>query len=131
MDDLHREKLVRAWIAAWHWRDQNPGWHERDDTHPDDWADGELDDLCHADPETTFQIILDILRADSAPSIMEVLAAGPLEDLLARHGPFVIDWIEKQARVDPLFKKLLGGVWQNRTDAVIWDRVVAIRGEPW
>jgi hypothetical protein len=131
MDDQQREKIVRAWISAWLWRDQNPGWHERDDAHPDDWVLDELDDLCHTDPDTTFEVILEILKADSTPSIMEVLAAGPLEDLLARHGPLVIDRIEKQAREEPLFRDLLGGVWQNSTDPVVWHCVVAIRGKPW
>ena len=39
------------------------------------------------------------------------LAAGPLERLLVRHGPLVVDRIVEKARQEPLFRRCLSGVW--------------------
>jgi len=58
---------------------------------------------------------------------MENLSAGPLEDLLAMHGPAIIDRVEAEAARDPTFAKLLGGVWQNRMTDEVWARVQAAR----
>jgi hypothetical protein len=55
--------------------------------------------------------------------IEEVLSAGPLEDLLAKHGPAYIDRIKSMARSNSEFARLLGGVWQNRMPQDIWERV--------
>lgn len=39
------------------------------------------------------------------------LAAGPLERLLVRHGPLVVDRIVEKAIREPLFRRCLAGVW--------------------
>lgn len=54
-----------------------------------------------------------------------VLAAGPLEDLLAKHGPSIIEDIERLAPADPLFRETLGGVWQSDMTPEVWARVQA------
>jgi hypothetical protein len=60
-----------------------------------------------------------------------VLAAGPLEDLLAYHGSEFIDRVETEARRNPRFRDLLGGVWRNTITDDIWARVEKIRGPGW
>ena len=44
---------------------------------------------------------------------MGMLAAGPVEDLLAHHGDEVIESIERMAKLDPEFRKCLTGVSNN------------------
>jgi hypothetical protein len=91
------------------------------------WAFEVVDELVRGNPAYAWSLILDILAADPSRQIMETLSAGPLENLLARHGPAYIDAIEKQARADPLFARLLGGVWQNAMTADVWQRVQRAR----
>jgi hypothetical protein len=59
------------------------------------------------------------------------LAAGPLEDYLAKRGVKVIAEIEAHAGADVKFKQLLAGVWKNSIDYKVWERVCRCRGEPW
>jgi hypothetical protein len=77
-----------------------------------DCGDLILFDQCHEDPETAWLVILRIIEHDLTPEQMANLAAGPLEDLLSLHGPNFIDRVETEARRNPRFNNLLGGVWQ-------------------
>ena len=63
--------------------------------------------------------------------MIAVLAAGPLEDLLAKRGEDFIDRVEELARKDPKFNDLLGGVWRNTMTDEVWQRVQAIRNHVW
>ncbi|HEY0505043.1 MAG TPA: hypothetical protein VGD42_16290 [Lysobacter sp.] len=78
-----------------------------------------------------WQFILAVLARRPSERVLRMLAAGPLEDLLAYAGKFYIDRVELEARRNPAFRHLLGGVWQNRTPDELWRRVEAVRGEPW
>jgi len=69
---------------------------------------------------------LAIHAKDQSPRIQEVLSAGPLEDLLGRYSPEFIDRVEEQARMDPSFAHLLGGVWKDTMSDDIWLRVQAV-----
>jgi len=55
-----------------------------------------------------------IHHRDNSVAVQEVLSAGPIESLLAKHGANFIDRVEAEARNDPSFAKVLGGVWQNQ-----------------
>jgi hypothetical protein len=80
--------------------------------------------------EDCWAAILEILSRKPSESIIGMLAAGPLEDLIDSCGPEFIERIELQARRDPAFRHLLGGVWAGSTPA-IWARVEAARGGAW
>lgn len=79
-------------------------------------------------PETAWPLLLKILKKASSDAAYALLAAGALEDLLARHGQAFIERIETEARRDPKFRMLLGGVWQNTMPEDIWLRVQKARG---
>ena len=79
--------------------------------------------LVRADPDGGWFLVLEVLRLDSSKEILEILSAGPLEDLLAQHGPYVIGRVEAEAKVNPGFAKLLGGVWKNAMSDEVWSRV--------
>ena len=83
-------------------------------------------DLVREEPEVAWHLVLAVLRLDASPEIQEVLSAGPLEDLLCKHGEFIISKVEHQANADPAFARLLGGVWQNSMSESVWSRVQAV-----
>jgi hypothetical protein len=61
------------------------------------WAT-DVYDLEYHDPETLWLLIMAIHEKDQSPRIQENLSAGPVEDLLAKHGEQFIARVEAQAR---------------------------------
>jgi hypothetical protein len=98
-----------------------------------EWDEGDhlMYDACHEAPEIAWQAILEILKRDLTDDEKAGLAAGPLEDVLALHGIAFIDRVEEEARRNPRFNHLLGGVWQNEMPLEIWERVQKARKEVW
>jgi hypothetical protein len=97
-------------------------------------AKEQVDDLVREDPDRGLNVVLKILeRIEPSPTttLFQVLAAGPLEDLLAHHGPTIIDRVEAQARDDERFNLLLGGVWPSGIASDVWARVEKIRRRVW
>ena len=89
------------------------------------WAT-DLYDLEYDDPETLWLLILNIHGKDQSTRVQEVLSAGPVEDLLAKHGERFIDRVEAEAMKDPKFAHLLGGVWKSGMTDEIWNRLQAV-----
>ena len=88
-------------------------------------------DAVHDEPEIAWPAILQILERELTEDQTSVLAAGPLEDLLAVHGLQFIERVEREAERSPRFNHLLGGVWQNQMSQEIWERVQKARREIW
>src|SRR6476646_10358489 len=84
-------------------------------------GDATMYDVVHEEPEVAWPAILQILERELTEDQIAVLAAGPLEDLLALHGPEFIDRVESEAARNPRLNHLLGGVWQNRMLQEIWE----------
>jgi hypothetical protein len=82
--------------------------------------------MCRTDPKGAWRFILGVLAADRSDRVMENLAAGPLEDLLARHPYVIIRMVEAEAKTNSHFARLLGGVWQNKLPEDVWQRVQAV-----
>jgi hypothetical protein len=78
------------------------------------------------DPEDAWQIVLAVLSQKPSDEVIGILAAGPLEDLIQDQGAKFIERIENEARKNPAFRRLLGGVWQSGTPDV-WARVEKAR----
>lgn len=124
MEQFDREKLSRAWIRFHHADNQAP---EHDENF---WAFTTLSDLCETDPESSWDVINHIRTMDGSHIVLANLAAGPLEELLVKHGPYLIDRVEALASEDPQFKKLLGGIWKNEIDHAVWSRLQRVSGDP-
>ncbi|WP_158748396.1 DUF6869 domain-containing protein [Acidobacterium sp. S8] len=119
MNQIEIVSLAQDWIKYWH---APEGSSDRKL-----YADAtDLYELQHNDPETFWALILEIHRRDQSITIQQVLSAGPVEDLLAQHGDAFIERVEAEARKDPQFAKLLGGVWQNMMSDTIWNRVQSV-----
>ena len=82
-------------------------------------------------PETVWPAILKILEHELTDEQIALLAAGPMEDLLADHGAQFIDRVEAEAEQNPRFNHLLGGVWRSHMSDDIWARVQKARKEVW
>jgi hypothetical protein len=94
-------------------------------------GDTTMYDVVHDEPEVAWTAILQILARPLTQDQISILAGGPLEDLLAVHGPQFIERIEHEAAQNPRFNHLLGGVWQNQMPPEIWERVQKTRREVW
>jgi len=78
---------------------------------PNFWAFEEMSELVSADPERAWGLAIEMLRGSSDPLYTAYVAAGPLEDLLSRHGRELIGRIEVLAKSEPWFRECLVGVW--------------------
>lgn len=67
-------------------------------------------------PDVAWPIILSLIEHAPDDESLAFVAAGPLEDLIQRHGQRFSDRLEDQARRDPRFRQALGDVWG-------WERV--------
>jgi hypothetical protein len=121
MDAPEIGKLASAWMAEVRDFRKNRG------TDGSGWATERMWELENEDPEEMWRTILVIHRLNSNQEavIVQNLSAGPLEMLLTKHGSQFIERIEEEARKDPSFSTLLGGVDQNRMSEEIWSRVKA------
>jgi len=121
---MNIEHLSQEWITAVERvetsSDQN---HSAIDYVFDLHLDGKYDEL--------WRFIKHAHSQKPSDKVVAVLAAGPLEDLLAGSGDTYIDEIATLARKDPRFKNLLGGVWQNSMSDALWAKVNEIRGSGW
>ncbi|MGB9416225.1 MAG: DUF6869 domain-containing protein [Acidobacteriaceae bacterium] len=116
-DELNQ--LADAWISYWHAPEGSTIRNELSGAT-------DLYELEYHNPEDLWKLILLIHGRDQSNRIQEVLSAGPVEDLLVKHGDSFIDRIETQARLDPKLAKLLGGVWKNRMSDANWNRLQAV-----
>jgi len=97
------------------------------------WLDGDylMFDACVEEPEIAWRGILEILKHDLTEEHKALLAGGPLETLLARHGPAFIDRVVTHAQQDSEFNHLLGGVWRQDVPVDIWERIIRVRKTVW
>lgn len=130
MTDEEVNSLADAWLEYWETRNNRAC----DDEHYSALSDRLWEKLSPAyecDPEDLWQFVQTIYKRPMSDRLFAVLAAGPLEDLIAYHGPAFIDRIETEARQNPRFKELLGGVWRSSATDQVWARVEKFRGPTW
>lgn len=126
MDEMELNKIVDAWIASESAEDGSP---ERESNW---WAIEKVNDWSfNREGEHVWQFITAAYKRDLSDKVFSSLAAGPVEDLLAKQGPQFIERVEELARKDPKFKYLLGGVWRNAMTDEVWQRVQAARHDVW
>ena len=128
MDKSELQKVVDAWIAG---QDAEEGSPEYKSNW---WAIQRVIDwgVLNYKPELLWRFILAALQQELSDKVVPILAAGPLEDLLNKHGTDYIDRIEDLARKDEPFNHLLGGVWidDTMTDEV-QERLKSVRRDVW
>jgi hypothetical protein len=91
------------------------------------WSSFEVLDLCLEGPwDRLWQLVqaLALLPDEPDPVVLATIAAGPLEDLLAKAGPEYISAVESLALTTPRAARMLTGVWRSSIAPDVWDRVV-------
>jgi hypothetical protein len=84
MDQNELASLADEWIKYWHAPEGS--------SEPERYADAtDLYDLEYNEPETLWLLILEIHHRAQSEAIKQVLSAGPIEDLLAKHGETFIN----------------------------------------
>ncbi len=117
--------LAEAWIKG-----HLPAASRREREHYD-WAAERLNALASDQPETALAAIWAICERADDERVLANLAAGPLEDLLVRHGPAVVAAVEARARAEAKVRKLLGAVWRNAIAEPVWLRLRRLAGPSW
>jgi len=113
------EALARAWIEQY-----SKSERDRDDNF---FAVMDYErDLREEDPDKAIDLILAILKIESNPVLLSMLAAGPLEDVISME---TIDRIEREASTNKCFHDLLGGVWYYRASDELKARLDALVGQ--
>ena len=125
-NDAEWEALIHSWIAA-----QESGQTVSDDD-PAWWAvDAVIMWNINEKPEALWEFIIRTFEKEMSDKTFAMIAAGPLEDLLAYFGEQYIDSIEELARKNPRFNYLLGGVWKNSSTNDVWLRLEKARLNVW
>ena len=78
------------------------------------WAYDALADLIDEDPALACAIILELVHRASPGGVFDLVAAGPLEDLVAWRGQEVIDLLEPRVGDDEPLRRALAGIWVGR-----------------
>lgn len=111
--------LARAWVEQYSKSDR-----DRDDNF---FALMDFErDLREEDPDRAIDLIVEVLKIETNPVLLSMLAAGPLEDVISMR---TIDRIEREARADRRFHDLLGGVWYFRAPDELKARLDALIGD--
>lgn len=118
---MRDEQIASAWLD--NCRDAIALGSDSKEAEASFWAYSELDRLCSSDPSRALEIIRLILALKPEERVVYNLAAGPLEDLLTRHGAQVIDQVGNLADRDEEFLALLGGVWSERMSPEVQSRI--------
>jgi hypothetical protein len=91
------------------------------------WASSiQIDMVLEERFEDLWRLILAIHSLDQSTEVMQLLSAGPIEDLLAKRGQDFIDRVETRAKSEPSFARVLGGVWKSTMSDEIWSRLQAV-----
>lgn len=126
---MHPEPTLDAWVDAFIEINMSDEHTVTDLDHPLAWANQRtMFVLQPVDFETMWRFVTTVLARKPPECVLGCLAAGPLEDMIAHFGDCFIERVEETARRDPAFRRLLHGVWKNRTPDALWARVEAARG---
>jgi hypothetical protein len=120
--------LVEAWIQLHHIPKESRQSSQYDELF---WSWEKLTEMCEATPETAWDTIQEIIRLDHSDQILANIGAGPFEDLMGSHGAQFINRVEKCARTNAAFKRMLGIVWKNSIPQDVWIRIQAIAPPSW
>jgi len=118
-EDEKDEDLARAYIASLQTESKSEQWQALF------WTHQRVNYLTKYLPHKAWRVILLIWSMDQSITTMQNLSAGMIEDLLTKNGMKMIALVEAEARRDPSFASLLGGVWRNRMTDEVWSRLQA------
>lgn len=95
VEEFRTEKIITSWVVY----------------QTTKWADRKLGNLVNTEPELAWPLILDLIEKAESVQALADIAAGPLENLLVKHGEKFIERIEMIASKNKRFRLCLSGVW--------------------
>lgn len=112
---------------AWFWvdqyakpeKDRDQNWHALMDFERD---------LLRDNPDAVIDLTLAVLKIESSPAILSLLAAGLVENIISED---TIERIEHVAAADERFRRFLGGVWFANKGTALKARLDAIVKGAW
>src|SRR5690348_3115098 len=100
-------------------------YHARKD-RADRWAWEVVEKLVDQDPDEGWRITCILVNKAASDEVLAYVAAGPLEDLLKKHGLAVIDRVEEESRNNKRLRLALSGVWGIEQGDPIFERWYAL-----
>jgi hypothetical protein len=106
------DEEIERWATTWIEAQKVP---KIPTDHPSWWAVEQFMGTGDYEPtaEECWATILAILSRKPDQAAIGMLAAGSLVDVVSNHGAQLIDRIELEARRDPAFRHILGGIWRH------------------
>jgi hypothetical protein len=86
----------------------------------------EVDTLVRDDPTEAWEVTRILVNTAPSDEALAYVAAGPLEELLHRHGSVLIDRIEEESRGNARLQLALSGVWGLDPGSPVFDRWYAL-----
>ena len=89
------------------------------------WATDCAFDIEQDHPSLLFDLVLASIDACETLEDAAYIAAGPVENMVVKHGPRLIGRIEALASVSPKFRYVLSGIWSQSgsVDPEVWERI--------
>src|SRR5579864_8917866 len=112
---MSREDLASTYLRHYILKQQEDGWAIR-----------ELNTLVQDDPTEAWEVTRILVNTAPSDEALAYVAAGPLEELLHRHGSVLIDRIEEESRGNERLQLALSGVWGLDRDSPVFDRWYAL-----
>ena len=115
---IDTSKLTQSWIEFQHTKNQDL-----------EWSNDDFIDLANENPEVAWECILLVIETEPTDEILSILAEGPLEDLLAEHGPKFIDRIEAVSKENIVFARLIKHVWVDGVSPQVQNKIRTIQSK--
>lgn len=114
---MDRREIAEAYLQYW---EKKLGEHEPSEDGKE--ASDEIDRLVAAEPLEAWELICHLVEGASTDQVLAIVAAGPLEDLLKKHGPEVIALVEESCQCNDRMRLALSGVWGIDSGNPIFER---------
>ena len=121
-EDWHRprdlDELVEGWLLYQKFGATTvglygPGWWTYEASH----------ELIARYPDLAWDFVMAVLKTNPDELTQATLAAGPIEDLLVAHGPYLIGRIEQKVRLEPELREVFRNVWKSKMRPDVWARL--------
>lgn len=96
--------------------------HYAEKRDEDLWSYDQVHSIIQNDPDEGWEITSLLLQKAGADAALAYIAAGPLEELLLRHGSEVIDRIELESTNDSRLQLALSGVFGIGPEHPVFER---------
>jgi hypothetical protein len=110
MSEEERDRICPAWLTY------QRNW----------WAYSSVDRLVSEDPEEAWALMLRIIELADNDELIEAVGAGPLEDLISKHGPKLINRVKDESVQNGRLRAALQHVWLSPAENEVLDELLEL-----